>query len=181
MYKPTKSLVGETYNRLTIISERQSPDKKYILCETTCSCGGTTSSTRRHEIVSGVTQSCGCLRKERATARNKLRFDPNAVSKSVEYQMLARAKNRAKTNGLDFDLELSDIIIPELCPILRIPLIKGDGKIHDNSPALDRKKPNLGYTKTNIWVISHRANTIKNNATSSEIIQVGEVLASLGL
>lgn len=95
--------------------------------------------------------------------------------------MLARAKNRAKTNGFDFDLELSDIVIPEVCPILRILLIKGDGVIHDNSPSLDRKKADRGYTKDNVWIISHLANKIKNNAHSSDIITVGLTLQEMGL
>ena len=181
MWKPTKSLVGKTYNRLTIISERQSPDKKYILCETKCKCGGGTTSTARHSIVSGTIKSCGCLRTERARAANKLRTDPNAVSKSIEYRMLARAKNRAKAKGLDFDLELSDIVIPEVCPLLGIPLIKGDGKIHDGSPSLDRKDPKRGYTKDNVWIISQLANKIKNNATSTDVLTVGLKLQELGL
>ena len=181
MWKPTKSLVGETYNRLTILSERQSPDKKYILCEAQCICGEISTTTRRNEIVSGTVKSCGCLRKERAAAKNALRFDPDAVSKSVEYKMLARAKNRAKRLGLDFDLELSDIVIPEVCPLLGIPLIKGDGVIHDGSPSLDRKRASGGYTKDNVWVISKLANTIKNNATSEVILQVGLALQEKGL
>ncbi len=181
MWKPTKSLVGETYNRLTILSERQSPDKKYILCEAQCTCGNVSTKTRRNEIVSGKVQSCGCLRKERCAEAQARRFDPNAISKSVAYQMLARAKNRALRLGLDFDLELSDIVIPEVCPLLGIPLIKGDGVIHDNSPSLDRKRASGGYTKDNIWVISHLANKVKNNTTSEVILQVGLALQKEGL
>lgn len=181
MWKPTKSLVGETYNRLTILSERQSPDKKYILCEAQCSCGKVATKTKRHEITSGKVKSCGCLRKERAAATNALRFDPNAISKSLEYRMLARAKNRAQRLGLDFDLELSDIVMPKVCPLLGIPLIKGDGVIHDNSPSLDRKRASSGYTKDNIWVISALANKIKNNANSEVILQVGLALQKEGL
>ena len=39
----------------------------------------------------------------------------------------------------------------------------------DNSPSIDRIIPELGYTKGNIQIISHRANnTIKNNGTIEE-------------
>ena len=148
---------------------------------TKCECGGGTTKTRRNDIVSGKIQSCGCLRKERAAAKNALRFDPNAISKTVAYQMLARAKNRAQRLSLDFDLELSDIVIPDVCPLLEIPLIKGDGVIHDGSPSLDRKRASGGYTKDNVWVISKLANTIKNNATSEVILQVGLALQEKGL
>ena len=76
-----KSRVGQTFNRLTILREYQSPCKKYVACECSCSCGGSTATTRRHDIVSGKIQSCGCLRKERSVETNKKRFDPNAISK----------------------------------------------------------------------------------------------------
>ena len=38
-----------------------------------------------------------------------------------------------------------------------------------SSPSLDRIIPSLGYVKGNIRVISFRANTLKNNATLSEL------------
>ena len=38
-----------------------------------------------------------------------------------------------------------------------------------DSPSLDRINPNLGYIKGNVWVISYRANMIKNNATLEEL------------
>jgi hypothetical protein len=78
-YGPKKTLVGNTYGRLTILREYQSPCKKYVLCETSCSCGCGTTKTRRHDIASGKIQSCGCLRKEKVNAKNRERFDPNAI------------------------------------------------------------------------------------------------------
>lgn len=49
-----------------------------------------------------------------------------------------RAKMRAKENNLNFTIELSDIIIPKICPVLDIPLFITPGKRTDNSPSLDR-------------------------------------------
>ena len=79
------------------------------------------------------------------------------------------AKHRAKQRGIPFDIEYSDIIIPATCPLLGVPLIRGVLKLGPNSPTLDRKIPSLGYVKGNVWVISHRANVIKNDATLEEL------------
>jgi len=165
----TVSRVGETYGRLTILREYQSQCKKYVACECSCSCGGKTTKTRRHDIVSGKIQSCGCLRIERAVETNKKRFDPNAISKTTEYKMLARAKSRAKKNNLPFNLELDDIVIPEKCPLLGIKIESTEVRNSPNNPSLDRIIPEKGYIKGNVWVISNRANTLKNDATLQEL------------
>ena len=86
--------------------------------------------------------------------------------------MLATARTRAKRDKVPFSLQKEDIIIPEFCPVLGIPLKVGDRKSHDNAPSLDRKIPNLGYTKDNVVVISYRANRIKNDATPEELQKV---------
>lgn len=165
-----KSRIGETHGRLTILREYQSSCKKYVLCECSCSCGGSTTKTRRHEIVSGKVQSCGCIRKERSIEFNKSRFDPDAISKSVEYRILTRAKSRAKQNNIPFNLTIEDIEVPEVCPLLGIPIeIQPNKGYHPNSPSLDKIIPEKGYIKGNVWVISNRANTLKNDATLSEL------------
>jgi len=78
--------------------------------------------------------------------------------------------------GVPFDLLLEDIVIPESCPILGIPLVRAVGLMTDNSPSVDRIIPDLGYVKGNIAIISNRANRIKTNATASEIRAVADWL-----
>ena len=46
---------------------------------------------------------------------------------------------------------------------------RGNNIRNYDSPSLDKIIPSLGYVKDNIWVISYRANTIKNNCTFEEI------------
>jgi hypothetical protein len=85
-------------------------------------------------------------------------------------RMLGGARHRAKEKNLPFNLELKDIVIPSICPVLKIPLIPSiEGNMKDNSPTLDRHLPHLGYTKTNVTVISNLANRIKTNANSIQI------------
>lgn len=84
------------------------------------------------------------------------------------------AKRRAKVHGLDFNIEKEDIIIPDTCPVLGIKLVVGNGNAHDSSPSLDRIIPEKGYVKGNVIVVSHKANTIKSNATIQELEKVFE-------
>jgi hypothetical protein len=85
--------------------------------------------------------------------------------------MFRSARHRARQKGIPFCLDIDDIRIPERCPLLDIPLLQkivvGNGP-SDNSPSLDRIEPSLGYVKGNIWVISRRANMIKNAASFEE-------------
>lgn len=84
--------------------------------------------------------------------------------------LLNAARSRARRNNLEFDLELSDIFIPLECPVLKIILTRNDMKMCDpNAPSLDRFDTTKGYTKDNVWVISNRANRMKNNASLEEL------------
>jgi len=83
--------------------------------------------------------------------------------------MLNAAKKRAESAGIPCTITIEDIVTPEICPVLGIPLQIGVRGFTDNSPTLDRLIPELGYVPGNIAVISLRANRIKNNATLSEL------------
>ena len=85
--------------------------------------------------------------------------------------MYTSAKYRAEKRGIEFNLDLEDIIIPDKCPILEVPFVYGDANNHDYSPSLDRIDNSKGYIKGNIQVISSKANTMKNSATSEELIK----------
>ena len=82
--------------------------------------------------------------------------------------MWRAAKDRAKRLNLEFDIQPEDIVIPEVCPVLGIPLDVGKAT-RWTAPSLDRFDSSKGYTKDNIRVISHRANFLKNNAEAWEI------------
>jgi predicted nucleic acid-binding Zn-ribbon protein len=88
-----------------------------------------------------------------------------------EWRMHQRAKMRCKTSGREFDIEVSDIVIPDICPILGIKLNMNSGRsgAYRNSPSLDRIDNSKGYTKDNIQVISQLANAMKCHATNEEL------------
>lgn len=79
------------------------------------------------------------------------------------------ASRRAQERGLEFTIKEEDIIIPDYCPLLEVPLVVGNGDEYEYSPSLDRKDSTKGYTPDNIWVISKKANSMKNSASVEEI------------
>lgn len=86
--------------------------------------------------------------------------------------MIRNAKSRAKEKSLPFDLSVGDLEIPNICPVLGVPLCVNEKHVGANSPSLDRLIPELGYVKNNVTVISHKANTIKNNASIEELEKI---------
>lgn len=87
------------------------------------------------------------------------------------------AKHRAKRLGVPFDLAYSDITVPDLCPVLGIPLrphVGGRAGYFPDSPTLDRVVPELGYVPGNVRVISARANLIKKDAKIWELEKILE-------
>ena len=91
--------------------------------------------------------------------------------------ILRSLKHRAKNRGLEFNLTKEDIIIPEVCPILGIPIQShiGEGRGgRFDSPSVDRIDNNKGYIKGNVWVISQLANAMKSEASPEQLIKFAE-------
>lgn len=121
-----------------------------------------------------------CVNTSRDTEENKLKCKQYYELKGrelmrsykendIQSYLWKSAKSRAKQRGEDFSIELEDIIVPDKCPILGIPLEYHRGVKQDNSYSLDRIDSSKGYVKGNIWVISLRANRIKNDSTPQEL------------
>ena len=90
--------------------------------------------------------------------------------------LLARAKRRAKERGIVFSLSREDIYIPTLCPVLGVKMSFGGKGKKNLAPSIDRIDPKLGYTPSNVLVISTRANLIKNEFTKDDIEEILAVL-----
>jgi hypothetical protein len=99
----------------------------------------------------------------------------------IDY-ILRRAKMRARQLDLDFNLEKEDIIVPMICPYLKVPLKFEMGKgYQDTNISLDRINNSKGYIKGNVEVISTLANKMKANADWKQLeIFATEVLRRVG-
>jgi hypothetical protein len=94
--------------------------------------------------------------------RRRLALEPQAT-------MLRMARKRARKQGLPCSIRLSDIVVPEFCPVLGIPLFVQGQHVGPHSPTLDKLIPELGYVSGNICVISNKANLIKSNASIADL------------
>lgn len=107
------------------------------------------------------------FKQKRSDYHTKWRYENRTL------KMYKDAESRSKKRGLEFNIDIDDVIIPELCPLLGIPLyLDCKGVAKDNSPSLDRIDNSKGYIKGNVWVISHRANSIKRDSTCGELINI---------
>jgi hypothetical protein len=161
-------LTGKRYGYLLVL--RRGPDtpagifRWVCLCE---NCGKETLTTGCGEITA---RSCGCSRIETVTT--------HGLCGSVAYFLWQAAQQRAKKRGHVFTITPADIVVPTHCPLLGVVLKRRDGNkkgtASPNAPSIDRIDPSVGYEKSNIQVISHRANSIKNNATFEEFERMYE-------
>ena len=84
-------------------------------------------------------------------------------------RVLTRVRRRAVEAKVDFNLTVEDIIIPDECPILGIPLDRRD---RNHAPSADRVDPTKGYIKGNVRFISMQANRLKSNATAEDLEKI---------
>lgn len=124
----------------------------------------------------GVQSSCkSCWAERRKTTEFKSK---RSVYRKAYYRddprkpLLDLAKHRAKRDGLPFDITVEDISIPEFCPILGTKIAVSENLYGDNSPSVDKVVPSLGYVKGNVYIVSHRANRLKSDATIDELLAV---------
>jgi hypothetical protein len=171
-----------------------------------CSCElcGKEKLISQQALINGNNVSCGCKRQMRladkicpkcGTACVRRVNPPNGYRcpkcvnehrKNKYHQdnrsiLLNSARSRATKLQVSFDIVKEDIIIPKTCPVLGIELEVGDRHFHDNSPSLDRLRPEIGYTPENIRVISWRANRIKCNGTLEELEKIVTYMRLNGL
>lgn len=118
---------------------------------------------------------------------NKSRENRSAYEQSYwasrwEEYLWKQSKRRAQRAGLDFDIEIEDVVIPKYCPYLGTEITKifGQGVVWTN-PSIDRIDNTKGYVKGNVQILSRRANSVKQDLSLSELqIFCSNVLVQLG-
>jgi hypothetical protein len=90
------------------------------------------------------------------------------------------SKQRAKKHNIEFNIEISDIVVPTHCPILKCEFDHARRKGRKwNGASIDRIDNNKGYVKGNVWIISDLANRMKQNATIEQLKLFAEWINTL--
>jgi hypothetical protein len=116
----------------------------------------------KHSERRDVCKNCSRAKKSREVRSRTWEHDAKKI-------MIMNSKARAKKSGIGFSISEEDIIIPENCPVLGIPLHRCQKDNWNNSPSIDRIDNSKGYTKDNIVIVSRRANILKKDATIEEL------------
>lgn len=139
---------------------------------------------RNREVERAYARAYYAKHRDRLRAQVAARFALIPIEKRREYgkqwrakdrirnrgrYLWVSAKHRAAERGLEFTIDVADIVIPDRCPMLGIPLVIQAGKTpQPDAPSLDRIDNSKGYVPGNVRVISLRANRLKCDMTLEE-------------
>lgn len=95
----------------------------------------------------------------------------NYQQKNPIKTILATTKQNALKKGIEFNIKVEDLEIPDECPYLGTFLtnIRNHGRVKTNM-SVERKDPTKGYVKGNVEVISDLANRMKQDASIAELV-----------
>ena len=171
-----KDITGQTFGRLEVlefVESRQVGKNKKRFYKCKCSCGNEVV-TSREGLVSGNTNSCGCLAKEMTLERNKTKRLPDNQSLwNLGYK--AHLKD-AKIRGYESELSPEDYreITSQDCYYCGKP---PQSKTHPNlygeifRNGVDRIDSSKGYTKDNVRPCCSTCNYMKLDMTEQEFFE----------
>lgn len=104
----------------------------------------------------------------------------NWIEKNYEKSIINQAKRTARYKGIEFNISVEDIVIPEICPYLGCKLTRtqGHGRVMTNA-SIDRIDNSKGYVKGNIRIISLMANLMKRDATQEQLVAFANGILAL--
>ena len=105
----------------------------------------------------------------------ELTYDQN-VSRAQSYRFHQKSIH-AKNSKHEWNIRYEDVEWNDVCPVFGTPINwLSEGKAQDNTPSFDRTDSDLGYVPGNVVTMSWRANKLKNNATTKELIALAEYM-----
>ncbi len=99
-----------------------------------------------------------------------------------EKRQLLQIRQRSRQNGIEFDITIEDLLAikVDVCPALGLTLnYSNTGKRLPETATVDRVDCSKGYTKSNIMILSWRANNLKRDASPDELKRLSDFLLTL--
>ena len=171
MAPPKKNLKDQRFGRWLVVGDREirQPGKyKLVFYRCRCDCGKE-ALVQQSNLLSGGSQSCGCLSSEIVSKR--MRLEPGQASTN---QVLRYYQTNARRRGLSWELSLSDFqrLIQGSCGYCgsrdSMTAIKHKDKIAHNG--IDRVNPALGYTVENCVSCCKTCNNAKSDMTVDQFL-----------
>ena len=161
------SLVGNTFNRLRVDKEVFRGGRSHIEYQCTCACGKVVPFVARAHLISGHTQSCGCLWKEQI---RRIRRGYREIPAKVWSRIIKRAEMR----NLPFEISIEyawSIYEKQnrLCALSGRPI---DWKSTTDRPSLDRIDNNKGYLIGNVQWTTKDVNLAKRMLSQAKFIEM---------
>ncbi len=158
---------GTKFGRLTILEEAGSDYRGQVVYLCKCVCG-TSTKVLGYSLRSGVTKSCGCLRKDVIGNLNRT----HGLSGTREYQAQAQSKRRARVveaEGSHSTEDVQEIFAEQegLCFYCKTPL--------DNTYTEDHKTPlsrSGSNGRENVCLTCRSCNFRKHTKTAEEFFAV---------
>lgn len=135
--------------------------------------------------AAGGAEYAALLAKERAARAEFRRLHPEKIRaqerKTMPFRtwLCSNARFRGRKRGLEATITPTDLDWPTHCPVLGIELdypersgMRKRQGVQPNWPSLDRWDNAKGYIPGNVFVISFRANTLKNTGNIEEMLKV---------
>ena len=165
-------LVGHRFGRLQVLKRVE--NNKYGESQWNCLCDcGTKKVIRQSSLRNGRTKSCGCIQKEKTSARNRKPYGEASFN-----SVYSAYKNSAVVRRLDFNLEITFFkkMTQEPCfycgiepqQIRRSADQNGNGDYVYNG--LDRVDSSRGYSEDNVVACCITCNKAKLNTSQSDFL-----------
>lgn len=125
-----------------------------------------------------------CSSQENLENQRQYKQEYNAVyfrtSNGKAASLIGGARKRARERGLPFDLTQEwvtvelEIAVKNGCPYLKIPIRLDAPQNDPHCPSIDQFMPGAGYTQANCLIVSHKANTMKQDAPPEFVKRLGD-------
>lgn len=103
------------------------------------------------------------------SVKRRRKWEEWAKINNPKLLMMRRTKNSATARKIECTITVDDFEIPNVCPILLLPLKMNPGNPKKDSPSIDRIDNSKGYVPGNVKVISYSANRMKSSMSKEDI------------